>query len=47
MRVRKFSEEVVEGITVHFHLIIYDGGVYAWAGRGGALESLAVAIPTR
>jgi hypothetical protein len=32
---------------VHFHLILYDGGAYAWVGRGGALESLAVAIPTR
>jgi hypothetical protein len=47
LRVLKFTEEVLDGITVHFHLILYDGGAYAWVGRGGALESLAVAIPTR
>lgn len=47
LRVSKFSEEVVEGVTVHFHVIAFDGGAYVWAARGDALESLAVAIPTR
>jgi hypothetical protein len=47
LQVRTFSEEVMEGVLVHFHIIIYDGGAYVWVGRRGSLNSLAVAIPTR
>mmetsp|Transcript_23481 Transcript_23481/g.61516 ORF Transcript_23481/g.61516 Transcript_23481/m.61516 type:complete len:126 (-) Transcript_23481:1400-1777(-) len=47
LSVRSFSEELVEGLTVHFHLILYEKGAYVWVGRAGALDSLAVAIPTR
>lgn len=32
------AKEVMDGVLVHFHIIIHSGGAYVWVSRRGSLN---------